>query len=184
MNCPSRRLPYPIYRGATVREHSGSPCPFCANRTVLPGSNDLAMLSPGLAAQWDASPGANRRSPWEVTIGSTYRAQWRCRFDHTWRATVTSRSKGHGCPFCSGRIAIPGETDLATLRPDLAAEWDSSNSLSPNQVTCASGLKAMWRCSRGHTWRTAIATRSKGHGCPHCGRLRATRYLLHTQFGE
>ena len=25
MNCPSRRLPYPIYRGATVREHSGSP---------------------------------------------------------------------------------------------------------------------------------------------------------------
>lgn len=37
---------------------------------------------------------------------------------------ITSRVEGHGCPYCSGLLAIPGENDLATLYPEIAAQWN------------------------------------------------------------
>lgn len=50
-------------------------------------------------------------------------AWWTCSFGHTWRAVVKSRTKGHGCPYCTGRKPVTGENDLATLNPELAKEW-------------------------------------------------------------
>ncbi len=151
-------------------------CPFCANRSVLAGFNDLASVHPELADQWDRTHGVNGRKPTEVTSGSEFRASWVCDKGHAWRATVASRSGGqHSCPYCSGRRAIPGQTDLNTLRPDLAEEWDTSNELTPAQVTVSSNRKVAWVCSTGHKWRATISNRSKGSGCPCCAGQRAIR---------
>lgn len=139
---------------------------------VLQGFNDLATLNPELASQWDPAIGVNDRTPADVTVRSNYRASWVCGRDHFWRASVAGRTEGRGCPYCAGQRAISGETDLATLRPDIAAQWHPSNDLAPDQVMPYSRRKAVWQCSKGHLWEARIANRTTGHGCIYCASWR------------
>ena len=50
---------------------------------------------------------------------------------------MSHRVRGSGCPYDAGRLPIPGVTDLATLRPDLVAEWnyEENGDLRPEDVT-------------------------------------------------
>ncbi|WP_417555648.1 zinc-ribbon domain-containing protein [Microbacterium sp.] len=145
-----------------------SGCPFCSGRCVLDGFNDLATVSPALAAEWDTTAGVNDRKPSDVTRRSQYRAGWRCARGHTWRSTVTTRAAGHGCPSCAKSPPVPAGKDLAALRPDLAVEWDRSNDLKPDQVFAFSNKTFTWRCTKGHVWEAKVSNRSKGCGCPYC----------------
>lgn len=64
-----------------------------------------------------------------------------------------------------------GINDLKTLRPDLVEEWDyEKNSFLPTDITCGSGRKVWWKCSKcGHSWTIEIQRRAKnGSGCPNC----------------
>ncbi len=140
-------------------------CPYCGNRRALPGFNDLATLRPELATQLvDRSLGT------QLTLGAEKQVEWACDRGHIWSARVRHRTKGNGsgCPYCAGRKAWPGETDLATLRPDLAAELaDSAN----GQLRAGSNKRVEWQCAaRGHTWHTTVSNRTKpnGSGCPYC----------------
>lgn len=106
-----------------VRAQAG--CPFCSGLSTWPGQADLGTQFPALAAEWDRSPGANAGDPDHVGPGSNRRINWICGRGHRWIATINNRTRnGSGCPYCAGNRAIPGETDFATLHPDLAAEWD------------------------------------------------------------
>lgn len=132
----------------------------------------LSSTRPLLAAEWH--PDRNGPlTPDDVTHGSQKKAWWRCSKDasHEWPAVIAGRSKGSGCPVCSGRIAT-ATTSLRALRPGLAAEWhpDRNGDLTPEVVTPGSGKRAWWRCSAGpkHEWEAVIGSRSAGHGCPHC----------------
>ncbi|MEE1503303.1 MAG: zinc-ribbon domain-containing protein, partial [Acutalibacteraceae bacterium] len=91
---------------------------------------------------------------------------------HEWQAAINNRSKGRGCPFCSGRYAIKGENDLQTINPTLANEWnyENNNGLTPADVLPNSDKKVWWTCSKGHEWQATIGSRNKGSGCPHCAR--------------
>ncbi|MFF9214573.1 zinc-ribbon domain-containing protein, partial [Streptomyces sp. NPDC014791] len=54
--------------------------------------------------------------------------------------------------------AIPGLTDLATLRPDLAAEWDAErNKRQPTDITPKSSIRAWWRCGKKHSYQACVA---------------------------
>ena len=149
------------------RALSGKGCPVCSGTKVLPGFNDLATTHSELVAEWS---GRNAFGPETVTAGSGKRAIWECAAEHTWAARVSHRTGlGSGCPYCSGSRAITGETDLASQRPDLAAEWSPENDRAPDEVTVSSGYKASWVCAdHGHAWVATVCTRSKGHGCPVC----------------
>lgn len=149
---------------AYIRERrSGSGCPSCASgvggRKVNTGVNDLATLFPSIASEaveWDPKlflPKSNKRKMWE------------CRLGHRWIASVAERTSGKGCPYCSGHRAIPGETDLMTLYPEIAAQADGWN---PREVTSSSGRKLTWRCSKNHTWLAVVYSRKNGSGCPYC----------------
>ena len=163
--------------GATVysRAQVGSGCPFCRNKKVLPGFNDLATLRPDLAAEWH--PTLNKGlKPGEVVAGSGKKVWWLCsRCGYEWKATVASRTGGTGCKRCAGKVAKRGVDDLATLRPDLAAEWHPTlnENLKPDDVTPGSNRKVWWRhqISDGswHEWSQKVCDRSlKGRGCPYC----------------
>jgi hypothetical protein len=100
-----------------------------------------------------------------------------CGFSHyidgkQWKPTPTSLlHENRKCPACIGQAVLQGFNDLATLRPDIAAEWnyEKNTDLSPNMVTLHSNKKMWWKCSKcGHEWRTAITHRSYGAGCPKC----------------
>lgn len=80
---------------------------------------------------------------------------------HFWRASVAGRTEGGRCPYCAGQRAIPGETDLATRRPDIAAQWHPGNDLAPDQVMPYSRRRIVWQCSRGHLWEARIANRDR-----------------------
>src|SRR5690606_26057192 len=61
--------------------------------------------------------------------------------------------------------------DLATLRPDLAAQWHSTKNgdLLPSQVSVRSSANNVWwQCERGHDWQATPANRGGGKNCPVC----------------
>lgn len=81
----------------------------------------------------------------------------------------------------SGFYAIPGVTDLETVNPRLAKEWDIKRNEGrlPSGVTPYCGDRVWWRCKHGHEWRATVSSRSNGARCPVCyGRKRSTRKLL------
>jgi hypothetical protein len=145
---------------AQIKNRScGAGCAVCAGQLVQVGFNDLATTNPELAAQadgWD---------PQTVTKGTPSKKQWKCDQGHSWIASVGSRSGGHGCPVCASRQVLAGYNDLASVNPEIAAQavgWD------PRKIAPKSGKKMLWQCPLGHQYRTTVANRSEGKGCPFC----------------
>lgn len=151
---------------ANTRQKSG--CPVCNGKAVLSGFNDLLTFNPALTKEWDDDK--NTLNPTEVTPHSGKRIWWRCANGHSWWAKVSDRQKGHGCPYCGRKIAIPGENDLATVMPELAEEWDydKNKGYTPDQFLPQSGKVIWWKCKDGHSWKAPIQRRYIGRGCPFC----------------
>lgn len=148
---------------------AGSSCPYCAGKRPIPGETDLATTHPQLLKLWS---GKNRLSPTEVTAGSHKKVWWVCEKGHEWDAlAVTVALDGCGCPYCAGKKAIPGETDLATVKPEVLSEWDyERNTLNPSELLPSSHDKAWWKCALGHSWQAMVfsRTREQSAGCPYC----------------
>ena len=91
---------------------------------------------------------------------------------HEWSAKISNRNNGKGCPYCAGRYAVKGETDLQTINPMLAKEWnyEKNSNITPADVKPSSHMKVWWKCSEGHEWQARIADRNRGRGCPQCAR--------------
>ena len=81
---------------------SGNGCPFCAGKKALKGFNDLATANPTLAKEWNYEKNGSL-TPDQVTEWSNKKVWWKCKHGHEWEAIVNNRSKGNGCPYCSGR---------------------------------------------------------------------------------
>lgn len=63
-----------------------------------------------------------------------------------------------------GSRLVVGVNDLATVRPDLAAEALQD----PTSVSAGSNVKISWRCPAGHCYEASVKNRAKGRGCPFC----------------
>jgi hypothetical protein len=150
--------------------NSGKGCPYCANRKLLTGFNDLLTVAPELAAQWHCEKNGNLR-PEGVLAGSHRIVWWICPSGHEWQAKISNRRLGTGCPYDAGKLAIFGVNDLKTLRPDLTAEWDyEKNGIRlPEHVTAQSHWIVWWICpDRGHSYKASVSNRYRGKGCPFC----------------
>ena len=86
------------------RTQRGGSCPYCANKKVLAGFNDLATLEPAVAKEWHPTKNG-ALTPQDVTPGSRKRIWWRCSAGHEWQAVIYSRtgSQRCGCPVCAGK---------------------------------------------------------------------------------
>ena len=166
----NKKLSWKCYSGhswqAQISNRSkGRGCPFCSGRRTS-DTNRLSFNRPGLAREWDLDK--NELTPFDVPVSSCKKAWWRCEKGHSWQATIKNRSKGRGCPFCSGHL-VSGANRLSTNKPDIAREWDfGKNDLTPFDVPVSSRKKAWWKCPEGHSWQAAISSRSSGRGCPFC----------------
>ena len=141
-----------------------------------------------LLREWDSEKNLPL-TPETVSYGSKKKVWWTCAHGHHWQAAVHTRTgSGTGCPYCSGRFPIPGENDLATKYPRVAAEWHPTKNapLTPDQVLPGSRRKVWWQCKNGHTWQAVIYSRTgnQNSGCPFCTgyavgkrRARYVRYL-------
>ena len=131
--------------------------------------NSLLTVNPSLVEEWDffKNEGLN---PEYISAHSNKYVWWKCKEGHQWKAMVNTRSKGHGCPYCSGLKTVVGVNDLSTVNPKLASEWHmtKNDKLSPEDVTASSNKFVWWQCEKGHEWRAMIYDRSNGCGCPIC----------------
>lgn len=156
---------------ATVNSRTGHGhgCPFCSNRKVLVGFNDLLTVAPNIAQQWH--PTKNKHlTPQMVTSGSGKKVWWRCENGHEWQATVKDRVHGSQCPFCTNRKVLAGYNDLMTTHSELTQEWHptKNGALKPSDFTAGSAQKVWWQCQHGHEWQATIHSRASGVGCTYC----------------
>jgi hypothetical protein len=65
---------------------------------------------------------------------------------------------------------VPGNNDLATKFPDIAAELDDEN-YTADQLLPNSNIMVQWTCANGHTWKTRVFNRTRDNrGCNTCVR--------------
>lgn len=139
----------------------GSGCPYCY-RKVLAGTNDLATTHPELARLWDPDA-ANTKTTQQISArNSIDRIVWRCPQGHQFVRTPAKLVEyGGRCQTCTGRILVPGINDLATKRPDVAAQWnyDRNGTLKPDHVKPGTEKVVWWVCPNGHEFLAKVRNR-------------------------
>lgn len=149
---------------------AGCGCPVCAGRVLMPGFNDLETVHPELASQWHPTLNVPLQ-PCDVMSGTRKKVWWRCEKGHEWQASVGSRVQGAGCPVCAGKVVLPGDNDMASRFPEVAAQWHETKNgrLRPEDVSAYSNRRVWWRCALGHSYRAPVSHRTmRGGGCPYC----------------
>lgn len=151
----------------------GSKCPYCSGNKVIKGENDLQTKYPDIAQEWDFCKNIPLL-PNEISVHSSLKVWWKCKNGHAWPAVIGNRTKGHGCPYCSGKKLIVGENDLQTKYPDIAREWDCIKNapIKPSDIMPNTNKHFWWKCSKGHEWEATPNNRVQGKGCPYCAGLR------------
>jgi DNA-directed RNA polymerase subunit RPC12/RpoP len=111
----------------------------------------------------------------DLSYGSHKKVWWICDKGHEWEATKSDRTKGNGCPYCSGRQAIIGENDLFTTNPDLLKEWNYKKNINvdPKTIKSGSNKKVWWICDKGHEWEAKVLNRKNNNNCPYCSGRKA-----------
>ena len=129
----------------------------------------LLFSNPEIAKEWNYEKNGKLK-PEYFAANSNKKVWWKCSQGHEWQASIDHRSRGNGCPYCSGRYVIEGKNDLQTVNPSLAKEWnyEKNNGLTPTHIMPNSVKKVWWICSKRHEWQATIASRNSGSGCPYC----------------
>lgn len=175
-NCPNHNNTYMQIIRDRYKGKTG--CEICkkVNNEAIPrnryiaNKTPLADSHPDLVKEWFNCE-KTRFTPQTTVAGSNVSVTWKCtKCGGLFNALISHRAMdGSGCPYCSGQKVLPGLNDLATKNPELAAEWSSKNTISPNEVTYKSNKKVFWICPVGHEdYLAPIKKRSYGQGCPKC----------------
>ena len=144
---------------------------YCSGRYPITGENDLESLYPEITKEWDYERNFGKK-PSNYKPYSNAIVWWKCKEGHEWKVSIGTRlGKGSGCPYCAGNIVIPGKTDLQTLFPNIAKEYDfEKNKGTSTMDLCAkTGKKVWWKCKEGHSWEATVISRTNSKsGCPYC----------------
>ena len=73
-------------------------CPYCSNKKVLQGYNDLETKYPDLCKEWNYDK--NDILPSQVVYGSGKLVWWKCPKGHEYQAKIAQRIRGTGCQLC------------------------------------------------------------------------------------
>ena len=108
---------------------------------------NLTETHPQIAAEWDYEINGDLL-PSDVSKGMTKEVYWKCPNGHSYPARIDHRcSMKSGCPFCAHKKPYLGETDLVTVYPEIAAEWDyEKNDGKPEEYLPFSNKEASWIC--------------------------------------
>jgi hypothetical protein len=130
----------------------------------------LEYTHPVLAAEWHPTLNGKLK-PVDFKPGSAQKVWWLGKCGHEWESKIYARSNGSNCPFCSGRYAISGSSDLRSTHLELSKEWHptKNDNLRPESVKAGSHNVVWWLGKCGHEWESVVKSRAiAGHGCPYC----------------
>jgi len=157
------------YAAPIYKRVQGLGCPYDS------GKVSLSERYPTIAEDWHPTLNGNLTSN-DVFSGSNKKVWWKCKVNdkHEWQASVFTRTRGHGCPYCSGKL-VKDDESFAEKFPMIAEEWNyEKNELTPREVTAYSNKKVWWKCLVGHEWQATINSRSRGSNCPSCAGRRTS----------
>lgn len=182
--------------------NKGNDCVYLTGKAVLEGFNDLTTINPELAAQWHPTKNGDLK-PTQFIASSEKKVWWLLpyddpntgkHFDFEWQALISNRNSGNDCPYLNGKAVWPGFNDLATINPELAAQWHPTKNgdLKPTQITAGSRKKVWWLLSydvpmdypvkalRGRhfdfEWQAVVNSR-KNNGCPYLAMHKGEEYI-------
>lgn len=162
------------WREEICKRAQGKRCPFCANKRVLIGFNDLATLYPHLAKEWDYEK--NTIAITSVVRGSAKIVWWKCsKCGYKWQASIRARTQRKtGCPKCAREIVQKSRMKTFLEKKGglhssvYLADWDYENNgdLQPKDITEGSNKLINWVCPKcGYKWKTRVLNK---RGCPCC----------------
>lgn len=161
--CPQHLEPF---WQSVANRVNGAGCPYCSNKQVLPGFNDMATTHPQLAQELIST------NPTSIIAGTQKTLRWRCPQGHEYECRGDHRARLHvGCSYCAGKQVLPGFNDMATTHPELASELVG---VDPTSVIAGTNRKLLWRCPEGHEYQATGNTRTRRRadgshrGCPYC----------------
>ena len=164
------------YDAAVHNQVSGQGCPYCSNRRLLTGYNDLKTRCPEAAADWDYE--RNGDGPENHKFCATETVHWKCSTcGAEWTARIRDRVRAkYGCKQCAKLAGAASKARTHALRtggiqdPALLAEWDfENNEKLPSEFAPQSNKPAFWICSKcGYRFKEKINNRANGRGCPCC----------------
>lgn len=97
------------YRAWLYNRIMGSRCPYCSNRSVQEGNNDLQTTDPLIASEWAQELNGDVK-PTDVVRTSRKAYWWKSPCGHTWKAKVSDRTLYHiPCTVCEDQLyaALP-----------------------------------------------------------------------------
>ncbi len=133
-------------------QHTG--CPFCSNKKLLSGYNDLLTLRPDIAKEWHPYKN-NGLQPSMVLAGSGKKVWWQClKCGFEWQRSVIGRTSeiSAGCPACARKKqekrvkCIEKEMFFPSVKE--AALWAG---VTPSSIT--SCLKGNIKTCVGYHWQ-------------------------------
>lgn len=134
------------YKRPVYAEIKFQSCPYCTNKKLLPGFNDLATKYPELVKEWNFIKNNNLK-PNNILSGSHKKVWWKCvKCGYEWQATINNRIKGTGCPCCANKKIIVGINDLQSNYPDIAKQWSNNNDKKPYEISSHSDIKINLIC--------------------------------------
>ena len=172
-------------------------------RRLMKGVNDLATVNPELAKEWHPTKNGDLR-PEDVSAWDERKVWWMLpydvpedypvenlrgkHFDFEWESSISIRHRKRAiCPYLSkpAKGVWQGFNDLATVNPELAAQWHPTKNgdLRPEGVLAGCAKRVWWYLSydvpmnypiqhlRGKhfdfEWKTSISSRYRYNlGCP------------------
>ena len=173
LQCPT--CGYEWREGLRGTRKESRKCPSChggRGHYLAKGGNDLGSKRPDVARQLDPElNGSLRAEGLHVHAGAM--VWWRGSCGRVWREKVSIRSMrvDDSCPYCKNRKLLHGFNDLATVHPELAAEWDfeRNGDLKPDGMRSNATKQVWWRGGCGHEWQMSPRQRAaEGLGCPYC----------------
>lgn len=149
---------------------TGRNCPYCSGYRVN-HTNCLSNVNPSLSLEWDYERNdVLGLTPDTILYRSTKKVWWICskNKEHRWEANLKNRDMGKGCPYCSGRRAFKGETDLFSTSPEVAELL--LNRQDGFKLKSNSEIKTDWKCYCGNIIhnRTPKQVTFYGLCCPSC----------------
>jgi hypothetical protein len=165
--CPSGHEWQATINSRRAREGRDTGCPFCKLSDV---ADCLAVTHPVLSQEWH--PERNWYwTPRNLTADNHQAFWWRCRCGNEYEMVVSLRALlGLGCPRCSRITTLPPVT-LATLYPEVAAEWHPTRNggVTPDHVHPGQSDKRWWLGACGHEWEAVVSNRTHNRSsCPYC----------------
>ena len=154
---------------------------------ILKTNKEKALFNtnPELQKMWNYNKNEGL-NPELFSKGSGLTIWWICKNGHEWKSSIYNIAKGHGCPYCSGRNSIKGQTDIFSNNIIFKELWnyEKNANIDPLNIKPQSNIKLWWKCDKGHEWQTSPCSIYRGGRCPYCANQKllkgyndfATRY--------